>query len=404
MSYRFQKFTTVYPDFISQFLNDNADYGSLSYSELYERFVASHYGWANYYAKNLNKLGVEAKDLFVDIEPLQKAWAKEHGVEYSRDNWQREIMLAQVKSFRPDVLYLQDLYYFDASFRKQLRDMCGKRLLMIGWQAAPIQDYAVLRDLDVVLTCAPHFAEFLKQAGANGVLFLHAFESSILSALRPAPRNLDFTFIGSFVLRNGFHHDRYAMVQTLFESTPLEVWGYVSVDHTPSKSRRLLAKAAAVANRLPAADKLKKLRNGFASNAPRQSVAQEDDLVLHNKFHQPVFGLRYYEIMASSKVTFNSHIDCAEQYAGNMRLFEATGAGACLVTDRKHNLAEMFEPEVEVVTYGSVEECAEKVRYLLEHDSEREAIGAAGQRRVLRDHTFEKRAQCLDELIRQALK
>lgn len=404
MSYRFQKFTTVYPDFISQFLNDNADYGSLSYSELYERFVASHYGWANYYAKNLNKLGVEAKDLFVDIEPLQKAWAKEHGVEYSRDNWQREIMLAQVKSFRPDVLYLQDLYYFDASFRKQLRDMCGKRLLMIGWQAAPIQDYAVLRDLDVVLTCAPHFAEFLKQAGANGVLFLHAFESSILSALRPAPRNLDFTFIGSFVLRNGFHHDRYAMVQTLFESTPLEVWGYVSVDHTPSKSRRLLAKAAAVANRLPAADKLKKLRNGFASNAPRQSVAQEDDLVLHDRFHQPVFGLRYYEILASSKVTFNSHIDCAEQYAGNMRLFEATGAGACLVTDRKHNLADMFEPEVEVVTYGSVEECAEKVRYLLEHDSEREAIGAAGQRRVLRDHTFEKRAQCLDELIRQALK
>jgi len=149
---------------------------------------------------------------------------------------------------------------------------------------------------------------------------------------------------------------------------------------------------------------LKKLRNGFASNASRQSVGSEDELVLHDRFHKPVFGLRYYEVLARSKVAFNSHIDCAEQYAGNMRLFEATGAGACLVTDRKHNLPEMFEPDVEVVTYGSVEECAEKVRYLLEHDSEREAIGAAGQRRVLRDHTFEKRAQSLDALIRQALK
>ena len=49
-----------------------------------------------------------------------------------------------------------------------------------------------------------------------------------------------------------------------------------------------------------------------------------------------------------------------------MRLFEATGAGACLITDRKVNLPAMFEPDVEVVTYSSVEECSEKVRYLLE--------------------------------------
>ena len=86
MSYRFQKFTTVYPEFTRQFLDENVDYRSLSYSELYERFVGSHYGWANYYAKNLSTLGVQAEDLFVDIEPLQKAWAKEHGVKYSQNN------------------------------------------------------------------------------------------------------------------------------------------------------------------------------------------------------------------------------------------------------------------------------------------------------------------------------
>ncbi len=402
MSYRLQKFTTVYPNFITQFLNENGDYASLSYSELYERFAASHYGWANYYAKALNNLGVEAEDVFVNIEPLQKAWAKEHGVEYSRDNWQRDIILAQVKSFRPDVIYLQDLYYFDANFRKQLRETGGKRLLMLGWQAAPTQDYSLFRDLDTVLTCAPHFAEFLNQAGAKGLLFLHAFEPSILSAIRPAPRNLDFTFIGSFVLQDGFHQERWDMVQTLMQSTPLQVWGNVYVDRAPSKSSRLLSKAAAVANRLPAAGTLKKLRNGVARNPAESSVA--DDLAPPGRFHKPVFGLPYYEILAGSKLTFNSHVDCAEQYAGNMRLFEATGTGACLVTDRKDNLAEMFEPDVEVVTYGSVEECAEKVRYLLEHDTEREAIAAAGQRRVLRDHTFEKRAKSLDELIRRALK
>jgi len=399
MSYKLQKFSTVYPEFVRQFLSKNAGYESLSYAELYARFVRCHYGWADYYAKNLRHLGVEAEDIFVNIEPLQKAWAREHGVSYSRNNWQKEIVLAQVKSFRPDVLFLQDLYYFDSDYRTQLREACGKRNLMLGWQAAPTEDYSVLRDLDVVLTCAPHFAAYMRRAGANGVLCLHAFETSILQALPPVTkRDLDFTFIGSFVLQNGFHQDRFGMVQTLMESTPLRVWGEVSV-RVPSRRARLLSKARAIAGHLPVVGR--SVENG---NSQSDYPDMSHELAFAERFHQPVFGLQYYEILANSKMTFNSHIDCAEEYAGNMRLFEATGAGACLITDRKVNLAEMFEPDVEVVTYSSVEECSEKVRYLLDHDSERESIAAAGQRRVLRDHTFENRARFLNDLITQALK
>ncbi|NIR14974.1 MAG: glycosyltransferase family 1 protein, partial [Desulfobacterales bacterium] len=98
-----------------------------------------------------------------------------------------------------------------------------------------------------------------------------------------------------------------------------------------------------------------------------------------------------YEISARSKIALNSHIDCFENYAGNMRLYEVTGMGACLLTDWKINLPELFEPEVEVVTYRSVEECREKVSYLLENDTERRAIAAAGQKRTLRDHTYRQR-------------
>ncbi|MFM6368666.1 MAG: glycosyltransferase, partial [Dolichospermum sp.] len=70
----------------------------------------------------------------------------------------------------------------------------------------------------------------------------------------------------------------------------------------------------------------------------------------------------------------------------------------------KDNLPELFEPEKEVVTYKSVEECIEKVKWLLDHPQEREAIAKAGQVRTLRDHTFDKRAIQLDQIIRQYLK
>jgi len=86
-----------------------------------------------------------------------------------------------------------------------------------------------------------------------------------------------------------------------------------------------------------------------------------------------------------------------------MRMFEATGVGACLLTDRKENLANLFAPESEVVSYGSAAECVEKVRYLLEHESERAAVAAAGQRRTLRDHTFAHRAAQIDAIIRQRM-
>jgi spore maturation protein CgeB len=410
MSYKFQKFSTVYPGYTEQFLADNPDYRALSYQQLYERFVGSHYGWANYYARGLNALGCEAQDIIADVEPLQKAWARERGVDYRQDNWRRDIVLAQVRSFRPDVIFLQDLYSFDAAFRQQLREAGGTGVLMIGWQAAPIKDYSLLRDLDLVLTCAPHFVDYMRQAGVNAVLFLHAFEPSVLASLPPKlTRDLDFTFIGSFVLQQGFHNDRYALVRYLMESTPLHVWGQVHEASVSSRRTRLMSKAAAVAGKVTGRGSLwtrlqsklppdpRVLPRGFS---PGDSAGPNHQ----NRFHDPVFGLRYYEILARSKLTFNSHIDCAEQYAGNMRLFEATGAGACLLTDRKSNLAELFEPDVELVTYGSAEECAEKVNYLLDHDEQRMTIAAAGHRRVLRDHTFEQRAIYLDDLIRQALR
>ncbi len=86
-----------------------------------------------------------------------------------------------------------------------------------------------------------------------------------------------------------------------------------------------------------------------------------------------------------------------------MRLYEATGVGTCLLTDWKENLSELFDPGREVVTYKNTDEAIEKVRYLLDHESERTAIAAAGQRRTLRDHTANQRAGAFAEIIRREL-
>jgi spore maturation protein CgeB len=99
-----------------------------------------------------------------------------------------------------------------------------------------------------------------------------------------------------------------------------------------------------------------------------------------------------YRVLQSSKITFNHHGDVAP-FANNMRLFEATGVGTCLLTDWKENLKEMFEPGKEVLTYRGPDECAELIQYYLDHEEERQAIGLAGQTRTLREHTYDLRMQ-----------
>jgi hypothetical protein len=119
--------------------------------------------------------------------------------------------------------------------------------------------------------------------------------------------------------------------------------------------------------------------------------------------HAPVFGMDLYRVLHQSAVTFNAHIDPNHPYVANMRLFEATGCGACLLTERGDNMADLFEDGTEVVTYDSHEECLEKLAYLQAHEDVRRQIALAGQRRTLRDHTARNRVAAIDEVLRSSL-
>jgi len=50
-----------------------------------------------------------------------------------------------------------------------------------------------------------------------------------------------------------------------------------------------------------------------------------------------------YKALSRAKIGFNIHADIASDYAANMRMFEVTGVGSCLITDWKPNLHELFE-------------------------------------------------------------
>jgi hypothetical protein len=75
----------------------------------------------------------------------------------------------------------------------------------------------------------------------------------------------------------------------------------------------------------------------------------------------------------------------------HLRDFEAPMCGALYFTGYSDELAEMFEPDKEVVVFRNQNELLDKVHYYLARPEEAEEIRRAGRKRALRDHTYHMR-------------
>ena len=98
-----------------------------------------------------------------------------------------------------------------------------------------------------------------------------------------------------------------------------------------------------------------------------------------------------YQVLRRSRITLNSHIDMAGNEAGNMRLFEATGVGAFLLTDFKDNLDTLFAPDREVAVWRSIDDCLKAIDRHIGDDTGRAAVAHAGHMRTVAQHTYRHR-------------
>jgi spore maturation protein CgeB len=84
-------------------------------------------------------------------------------------------------------------------------------------------------------------------------------------------------------------------------------------------------------------------------------------------------------------------------YSPATRVFEAAGAGACLITDAWEGIALFLEPDREVLVARDGREVAEHVRTL--DDARARKLGQAAYARVLAQHTYAHRAAQLEALL-----
>ena len=364
---------TYYPAFLTRFYAQQNGSAANDYSIQLQALMNACFGTSDFYSRHLNSLGCEAHDLVVNCIPLQQAWAKANNVPFSQLALKipyrlfrlpllgkflaglpglMDIAIAQIKAAKPDVLYCQDLSFFPSEVLHELKQDVR---LVVGQIACPLPPESFLKSYDLILTSFPHFVDRLRGLGVKSEYFRIGFDERILSLLGNVNKDIDFSFVGGI---SHHHGGAIPLLEYLTEQTAMRVFGY------------------------------------GADNLPLTSP-------ICQCHYGEVWGLDMYRALARSRITLNRHINVAENNANNMRLYEATGIGTMLLTDRKDNLHQLFDIGNEVAAYSSKEEAAEMVRYYLDHSDEMAMVAKAGQARTLREHTYGQRMQELVPILKR---
>ena len=308
---------------------------------------------SDFYSRNFRALGHEAWEFHVNNGPLQTAWLKEKGQKVGprpmiasplRSPLQpsnldlEEIIVRQAIDIAPDVILNQAVSEVESRVLERLRPHCK---LIVGQIASPYPERETYSAYDLMISSLPNFVDYYRKRGLAAESNLLGFEPGVLDEVKVENRDVPLSFVGSITFDHG---TRSELINRLVRDTDIKIWGRVV-------------------------------------SVPKRSPIMK-------RYQGEAWGRDMFRVLGRSKITINQHIDIAENYANNMRLFEATGMGALLITDWKDNIADLFEPGKEVVCYRSLDECLELIKYYSEHEAERAAIAAAGQRRTLQSHSY----------------
>ncbi|MBY5717856.1 glycosyltransferase [Rhizobium leguminosarum] len=372
---RIAVFDTYYSRFLRMHYRRNRDLRSASSRRQTDSLLEAAFGTSDFYSRHLKDLGCDVLDIIGNCVPLQSAWARENDEPFSP--WAMklphrffrlpcigarlaalpgllEVAMARVRAFKPDVLYCQDLSFFPPHALNELKKTVP---LIVGQIACPLPPDGFLRPYDLILTSFPHFVPRFHEMGIKSEYFRIGFDTRVLDILGDVPRDVPVSFVGGI---SRHHGKAIPLLEYLADTTPIQFFGYG-------------------ARTLPRSSPIRRRHNG------------------------EVWGPDMYRALARSRITVNRHINVAENNANNMRLYEATGVGSLLITDRKDNLSEIFDVGKEVVAYSSPEEAAELIRYYIDHPDEADAIAKAGQARTLKDHTYRSRMEELVPILERYL-
>lgn len=216
------------------------------------------------------------------------------------------------------------------------------------------------------------------------------------------PIEFDVTFIGQA------YGDRPAYIQYLLgKGIDVRVWGWGWKPHDPSSAR---IKRTNLPRRILHFGRLLMRKQGWqwmwesagriinqdrSSNS--QGISSAPGLLPFSILGGTLSDLEMIQMYSRTKINLgfsscgNTHESGERILQVRLRDFEVPMSGGFYMVEYMAELEEFFDIGKEIVCYKNKEDLADKIKYYLTHDDERERIRQAGYKRAQRDHTWQKR-------------
>ena len=373
---KFLRISSIYPGFLRKINKriKNKD----TYEKILDLVFEEKYSVSNNISEELIKKDYVCTELIYNFKALQNKWLKQYGNKNLKD----EVIFQQINFYSPDVLFIGDANLLNKKFINKVKKITKIKLILC-FHCAPISEkiYNNLKCADVIVTCTKGYKDKISnKLIKDTILMQHAFKvDEDLNFAKK--RDIDVSFLGSLFLNNKLHLSRVEIIYKLIKNFENS---YVAINF----ARYFLLDLA-----LLILDSIVKFT--FIKNI--NIFYKIIYIFLFSK--KPLFGKEMLNILKKSKILINKHIEDTA-YAGNMRLFEATGSGSLLITDYKKDLENLFVLDEEIIVFNTNNELFELINFYLKNDKIRIKIAKNGYKKTFKVHNYYNRVKNLDELIK----
>jgi hypothetical protein len=373
---------TVYPRALAALLRRDPD-APQSYLGVRRQLLDAKFGMSDIYEDFFKKCGWDCTTVIANSDVLQCLWAEENLSKWmvrasnarrsalrrvplvrNRDlsrPFLKKILVEQIAAIKPDVLFCFDLSTISEEVSRAARKAGS---LIVGQTNSALPTDQTLQQFDFLISSLPFFTAHFEKLRIPSLMLDLGFDDRVTTRAAVASRDIRVSFVGGLTRL----HQRTELLDAILEvESSAAFFGYV-----------------------------------------------EDEIDLPLRVRSRHFGERWgidaYDVLCSSAVTINEHgiVDPDLRFGGsrvaaNMRLFEATGCGALLVTDHLPRIEDFFEVGSEVLTYRSLGELKDCLRWATANPSEARTMARRAQERTLREHTYSVRLEVLNDHLEAAL-
>lgn len=379
--------TKYYTKYLENLYRNNPDILELSFHEHRECIFNDHFGWPADLVQYMSNQGIRTEFIIANTEILQKHWAYENNfTNYSRRSWEKQIVLEQIKKFKPDILWIDSLFDYYGSFIQESLNYCHKA---ITWISCVTPQNINLTGISNLITSDPEILKNKHNLFDKVIVTKPGFSPTILTKLGKIEKKTDFVFAGQI---SKDHLKRAEILSFLLEhGVKIKIFGLVNINP------RLQYVKGVLRETLKKRD-VKALLNITRPDTKNEKYIRNIERILPY-VSAPVFGMDFYHTLAEAKCSLHTHIDIANKYGSAMRMFETTGVGTCLITDHKIDSNITFEVNKEIITYKSKEHLLDILNNIKNGSVEIERIAKAGQIRTLKDHSIERMYEDIKEIF-----